>query len=234
MRSPVRRRPWIIDAHLAASFALLLGPAACTDDGPTALPGDETATSSDDPTSAPSGSSGSESDGSSGAPASVVLEGALHKGPFVLGSSVSVAPIDAAGNPSGAVYSTSTHNDLGEFSIELGTLDDVSLEGTGFYYNEVVGELSSAPLTLRGFYQLDPGEPALARLNVLTHLGYQRVRSTLAVAPSLVDAVTTAEAEVRAALGVGPAAYDPGLGTTLDLLDGDAENSAYLLSLIHI
>jgi cysteine-rich repeat protein len=216
-----------MNAHVAATLPWLLGLAACAGDGPTAL-------ADDDATSAPSDSSGPESDDSSGESAGVVLEGALHKGPFVLGSSVSVSPIDAAGNPTGAVYSTATHNDLGEFSIELGAIENVALEGTGFYYNEVVGELSSAPLTLRGFYQLEQGEPASARLNVLTHLGYQRVRSTLAAAPSLVDAVSAAEAEVRAALGVGPAGYDPGLGTTLDLLDGDGEPNAYLFAITSV
>lgn len=209
-------------------FPWLFGLAGCADDAHT----DATATS--DATSASSDGSGPEADDSSGDSVGVVLEGALQKGPFVLGSSVSVSPIDAGGNPSGEVYSTATHNDLGEFSIALGAIESVALEGTGFYYNEVVGELSSAPLTLRGFYQHDQGGPAVARLNVLTHLGHQRVRSTLDAAPSLVDAVIAAEAEVRAALGVGPAGYDPGLGTTLDLLDGDGEPNAYLFAITSV
>ena len=55
------------------------------------------------------GDSDSDSDGFE-----VRLEGAVAKGPFVVGSLVVVALIDAEGNPTGAAFMTHTINDLGE------------------------------------------------------------------------------------------------------------------------
>ena len=47
----------------------------------------------------------------------VMLDGGVQKGPFVLGTSVSVSLLDAVGNPTGDVFNTMTDNDLGEFSV---------------------------------------------------------------------------------------------------------------------
>ncbi len=83
--------------------------------------------------------------GCGGSSGSVALSGAVEKGPYVLGSSISVFPIDANGNPSGQVFKTQTTTDLGEFSLSFDYTGLVAIEGNGFYYNEVSGALSHGP-----------------------------------------------------------------------------------------
>lgn len=97
---------------------------------------------------------GGTSDGSSDATQKTLLLGAFQKGPFVLGSSVLLSPVNARGVSSGAVYSTQTTNNLGDFEFELEYSGPVSIEGTGFYYNEVSGTLSAAQLTLRAMVEV--------------------------------------------------------------------------------
>jgi len=100
----------------------------------------------------------------------VQLSGAIQKGPFVLGSTVNVSPLDSQGNPTGQLYSTKTTSDLGEFSVEFNATGLVSLEGNGFYYNEATGALSMAPITLRAFYDIQGGGAQRAYINMVTHL----------------------------------------------------------------
>jgi len=72
---------------------------------------------------------------------------------------------------------------LGEFAVSLGTAEvsAVSLEGNGFYYNEVTGQLSTSDITLRAFYELTGGdgpddEIEQVYLNAITHMSFLRVR----------------------------------------------------------
>ncbi|MFH0903390.1 MAG: hypothetical protein V2A73_22405 [Pseudomonadota bacterium] len=84
----------------------------------------------------------------------VALSGAVEKGPFVLGSSIAVSPVDKTGTPSGQVFNTSTIDNLGRFNVTIQATGSVSLEGSGFYYNEVTSALSVAPIVLRAYASL--------------------------------------------------------------------------------
>lgn len=163
-------------------------------------------------------------------PVSVALEGAVAKGPFVLGSTISVSPIDDMGSPTGEVFNTQTVDDLGRFEVTFEAAGFVALEGVGFYYNEVAGQLSDAPLTLRAFYEIDgPGQQS-AYVNVITHLAYGRVKELVGQGTSFDDAIVQAEQELVAALTVGPDGFAPGKsGVQMNLLGGDDEANAYLL-----
>jgi len=46
-----------------------------------------------------------------------ILRGAIQKGPFVLGSSVTLAAIDSNGASTGQIFSTQTTTDLGDFGV---------------------------------------------------------------------------------------------------------------------
>jgi hypothetical protein len=161
----------------------------------------------------------------------VNLRGGVQKGPFILGSSVAISPIDALGNPSGAVFSTATINDVGDFSVDFNYLGPVSLEARGYYYNEILGGLSGAPLTLRAFYVVSGGGAQAAYVNLITHLTYGRVRQLVIDGTALDAATTQAESELRAELGVGPAGFTPeASGIYLNELGGDNDSNAYLLA----
>lgn len=96
-----------------------------------------------------------EKDSDDGATAAVTLSGGVDKGPFVLGSSVSVAILEQ-GKPTGAVFRTQTDSELGEFSVEVTAAAGSSalIEAVGFYYDELSGGVSGANLTLRAVYVL--------------------------------------------------------------------------------
>lgn len=212
---------------LAAALAV-----ACPADPDAVSPGttgaETDATTSDDGLT----TSDDTADGSSGDDTNAVaLRGAVQKGPFILGSTVSIAAIDAAGNPTGEAFSTQTTNDRGEFAVDFDIAGSVALEGNGFYYNEATGTLSTAPLTLRAVYVIEePGEQS-ATINLFTHLAFNRIEQLLADGASYADAVSQAEHELVVAIDVGYAGFEPMLGgVDLDLAGGDTDENAYLLA----
>ncbi len=168
-----------------------------------------------------------------GGPVPVKLSGAVQKGPFVLGSTVNVSTVDAAGNPTGQVFPTQTSDDLGDFSLNITYQGNVSLDGTGFYYNEATGKLSGANLTLRAFYDVTASGTQSAYINIVTHLTNQRIRTLLAASPppTLADAVAQAETELRTALTIGGVGFDPmAAGIDMNVAGGDNDANAYLFA----
>lgn len=162
---------------------------------------------------------------------SVTLTGAVQKGPFVLGSTVNVSPLDAKGSPSGQVFNTKTISDLGEFKVDFMASGLVSLEGSGFYYNEISGGLSAANLTLRALYQIKASGTQNAYINLVTHLTYDRVKNLVGAGTAFATATEQAEQELRTALGIGDAAFTPGkTGIELNILGGDTDANAYLFA----
>lgn len=178
---------------------------------------------STDTTTSGADSTGTEGDG-------VSLIGGVEKGPFLLGTSVSVYPLDGEGQPTGQVFQTQTTDDLGQFAVDLPAAGPVALEATGFYYNEVSGTLSTGGLTLRAFALLEPGE-ASTFLNVITHLVAARVEQLISAAVAPPDAIVQAESELHTALGIGLPDFDPGAaGGEMTILGGDSPANAYLLA----
>lgn len=162
---------------------------------------------------------------------SVTLAGAVQKGPFVLGSTVNVSPLDARGNPLGQVFNTKTTSDLGEFQVDFVAMGPVSLEGSGFYYNEVSGGLSTASIVLRAYYEITSGGQQEAYINLVTHLTYDRIKRLLADGATFAAATQQAEDELRTALGVGGAAFLPGkAGISMNILGGDTDANNYLFA----
>jgi hypothetical protein len=163
----------------------------------------------------------------------VHLDGAVQKGPFVLGSSISISTVDRTANPTGQVFLTQTTDDLGDFDISIAGQGFVAIEGNGFYYNEVTGKLSSAQLTLRALYDVGGAPTQNVYVNMITHLTYDRVKQLTAADPSLTldSAEAQAETELRTGLGIGGAAFDPhASGVQMNIVGGDDDANAYLFA----
>src|SRR5262249_17010901 len=136
--------------------------------------------------------------------------------------------LHADGTPTGQVFTTETTSDAGDFEIDLPGHRFVSLEGTGFYFDEVTGSLSGASITLRSL-----GDPAGNQLyiNPITHLVHARVLALVKGGATATSAEQQAESELRVALTIGPDGFDPhasAVDTTL--LQGDDDASAYLFA----
>ncbi len=166
-------------------------------------------------------------------PVPVQLAGAVQKGPFVLGSTIQLSTVDAAGNPTGQVFPTQTADDLGDFTLNFTYQGNASIEGDGFYWNEATGQLSNASLTLRAFYDVTTSGSQSAYVNIVTHLTHERIKTLLAASPppALSDAVTQAETELRAALGIGGPNFNPmASGIEMNVAGGDNDANAYLFA----
>jgi ELWxxDGT repeat protein/cysteine-rich repeat protein len=209
--------------HGALALVLVSG---CAGDDTARLGGSETG----DPTSGGSLPGGDESTTSTASRADTRLVGGVEKGPFVVGSSIEVAELDDDGNPTGLVFETQTNNDRGEFelTVEVGSPGLVALEGVGFHFDEVQGSLSLAPITLRALADISSAGTQQAYLNLVTHLTHRRVGALYGAGETLPDAIDQAETELRAALGIGATAFDPGVpGLAMTLLGGDTDANAY-------
>jgi hypothetical protein len=159
-----------------------------------------------------------------------VLHGAVQKGPFVIGSTVQVQLLDDGLIPTGTMLSTTTRDDVGEFDLTFRTQQPISLEGTGYYYNEISGELSTSTLTLRALFVPTAGEQAVY-VNAVTHLTTERIRALVTGGTAFADAVTQAEAELVSELAITYPGFTPRApGAKVCLTQGDDEQSAYLLA----
>lgn len=160
------------------------------------------------------------------------LRGAAEKGPLVVGSSVQAAALDAAGNPTGEIFTTTTIDDLGTFVLTVPAGVALRLEATGGYYNEVTGRLSGSSLTLRAFLPASAVASGTAYVNVVTHLSAPRTERLVAEGASFADAVAQAEAELRAALEIVPDTLVlSATGSEMSLAGGDTLSNAYLFAL---
>ena len=175
---------------------------------------------------------GDDGGGDDGGAVEVSLTGAVEKGPFIVGTTVEVSPVDSEGNPTGLVFSTTLTNDLGNFDLEVAFRGPALLEGDGFYFNEALGRLSTARLTLHAFCEVGASGTQAAHINLVTHLTNERIKELMGDGMDLPTAAAQAETELLAALGVGPAGIDPGKpGIDMHLLGGDDVGNAYLMAL---
>lgn len=163
------------------------------------------------------------------------LRGAVQKGPFVVGSTVQVSLLTEEFQPTGTVFPTETTNDLGEFSIDLQNSGRFQLEATGFYYNEITGALSGAPLTLRALFQPSGSATQVAYVNLITHLTKARAQVLIIAGTTFELATQQAERELRIALAITPPQFDPGRpAIASNISGGDDDANAYLLAVSSI
>ena len=111
-----------------------------------------------------------------GSSESVVVSGAVQKGPFILGAQVQLNLLDSVGNPTGTVFNTTTTTNKGEFSVSVNP-SVVDLVTDGFYYNETTWKLSAASISMRALVEVTAGGPQQAYVNALTHLAHRQVFS---------------------------------------------------------
>lgn len=197
-------------AHLCTfslTLALLLGPAAC------------------------GGGSKAEDvapDANVPPPATVALTGATQKGPFVLGSSITVSLLSAAGAATGTTYETQSTSGLGDFDLMLPADSWVSLEGSGLYFNELRGDLSEAPIVLRAHHFVSATATDAANINLITHLSYPRVHTLVDSGMDIANAMAQAESELFATMNL-PHPSPTVAGVELNIVGGDTPANSYLL-----
>lgn len=162
---------------------------------------------------------------------STQLRGAVQKGPFVIGSSITLSVLDAGLNPTGLVFNTQTINDRGEFEVTFDAAGPISLQGDGFHYNEVLGQLSSAAIALRAFYVPNGATLQQVYVNMVTHLTTERIKALVSSGTAFSLAVAQSESELHRELSLTGENYAPSVpGTSMNLAGEDNPDNAYLLA----
>ena len=131
------------------------------------------------------------------------FSGKVQKGPFVTGTTITVNELNESLGQTGKSFTTSITSDDGSFSLSNIEMESnlALLSGNGFYYNEVLGQLSSAQITLQALADLTDEETV--NINVLTHITKARIETLVAGGMSFADAKQKAEGEFQDFLGVG-------------------------------
>lgn len=124
------------------------------------------------------------------------LTGYIQKGPFISGSSITIQELDTQLQPTGVSYQVTTASDFGDYHLGQAIQSDyVEVIADGYYFNEVSGELSAAPLTLRAIAEVTTN--GIVNVNLLTTLAAPRIRHIVNVDDtSFKDAKHIAEQEV--------------------------------------
>lgn len=137
------------------------------------------------------------------------IQGVIQKGPFVQGSEVRIQILDERFLASGIVYFSETQDDFGSFEIEINTDKAyIDIATTGFYFNEITGELSGAPISLKLLSTSKNKEKI--NLNILTTLEFDRIEYLIKnQGLSFDEARTQAEKEILSIFKID-----------LDLLEG--------------
>ena len=136
-------------------------------------------------------------------PTNFNVGGKVEKGPFVRGTAIQMQPLDADLDETGESFtSTITDNeDTFTFGSKLLKSPYVKLSASGYYFNEVTGELSKGTLALNAVANLQ--NAADVNLNILSHLKYQRVMDLVAKdGKSFKEANNQAQEEVLKTFGL--------------------------------
>ncbi|MBM0107378.1 Ig-like domain-containing protein [Steroidobacter sp. S1-65] len=177
------------------------------------------------------GGGGGDSSGTTPPPQGATFRatgGVAEKGPLIRGSTVTAQELDAALSPTGRQFSYQVTTDLGTFE-PTSTFNSqyIGVNATGYYFDEVLGAVSSGTVTLNSYNDLSTN--GQLNVNILTTLAYQRIRHLVVNSNlSFAAARTQAENEVLAALNIPAGNY--GMFSTFDLA-GDSDGDHLLAAI---
>lgn len=136
-------------------------------------------------------------------PTNFNVGGKVEKGPFVRGTAIQMQPLDADLDETGESFTSTITDNEGTFTFGSKLLKSpyVKLSASGYYFNEVTGELSKGTLALNAVANLQ--NAADVNLNILSHLKYQRVMDLVAKdGKSFKEANNQAQEEVLKSFGL--------------------------------
>jgi len=124
------------------------------------------------------------------------LSGFVQKGPFIIGSSITISELNAELDPTGRVFTTQIHDNAGTFKIGGVGLESnyILLQADGYYFNERTGELSEAQLTLNSL--IDVTQLETSNINILSHLEKERLEYLVRTGSSFSGAKAKAQEDV--------------------------------------
>jgi hypothetical protein len=158
---------------------------------------------------------------------SEIINGAVQKGPFIAGTSITYFALDDAFVQTGRAFSTQIQNYLGIFQIPSGiSLNSqyLLLSANGFYFNEVKGGMSESSINL--FAVSDVSDRATVNINLLTSLAKERILYLVGKKMPFSQAVEQAKTEVLNVFHLTKA--DIADFQSLDITQGGDDNAILL------
>lgn len=131
-----------------------------------------------------------------------MVTGQVQKGPFVNGTSITMSELNTSLSQTGNVFTTQITNNKGSFQIDNISLTSsyVEFSASGYYYDEVKGEISSSPLNLLALS--DIRDISTVNVNLLTHLEKQRVEYLMKQNKTFPEAKKAAQGEILGIFGI--------------------------------
>ncbi|MBW3545986.1 MAG: hypothetical protein KY428_10380, partial [Bacteroidetes bacterium] len=154
------------------------------------------------------------------------IEGFVQKGPFINGTSITISELNQKLMPTGRSFNTQIVDNKGSFQLNNVSLSSqfVELKADGFYFNEVSGNSSAAPLTLYALSDLS--DKSSINVNVLSYLEKARVEYLIANGSKFPDAKKQAQREILAVFNIQK--EDISQSETLDISQTGDDNAILL------
>lgn len=152
-----------------------------------------------------------------------LVSGVAQKGQLAKGSQVTAFALDENLIATGESFPANISDALGSFSVSgKTTAPYLELRAEGYYFNEVSGSVTDAPIYLEAIV---PSSETDANLNLFTTLTKGRIKTIIASGKKYDDAKKQAQEELAKALGLGIN------GTDFEDLDitKNSDNNALLL-----
>jgi len=129
------------------------------------------------------------------------VTGCVQKGPFVNGTSILMVELTSSLQQTGKNFTTQIMNNAGYFEIENVGLESsfVEFSASGYYFDEIKGELSISPLDLSALSDIT--DISTVNVNLLTHLEKQRVGYLVGQGLTFTEAKTSAQQEILSIFG---------------------------------
>ena len=156
------------------------------------------------------------------------LTGLVQKGPYIIGTSISMYELDQKLGQTGNIFATQMSDNSGTFEINNVRLTSNYVEflAGGYYFNEVEGDISTAPLNLSAIS--DISNISSINVNILTHLEKLRVEYLVKHDKTFSEAKKIAQSEILAIFGFKSTGIDN--SETFDI-SVDNESNAILLAI---
>jgi len=123
------------------------------------------------------------------------VNGYVQKGPFIQGTVITVYELDSNLLQTGKAFIGTIDDNTGTFKVRGNVVSPyVELSAVGYYFNEVSGSLSTAPLTLQALSDLT--DNSSVNVNLMTHLEKKRVEYLIDAGSTFAAAKTQAQTEI--------------------------------------
>lgn len=159
-------------------------------------------------------------------PLKLTIVGESQKGPFLVGSSVTVQEIDSTSFvQTGKSFKGKVVNEKGGFFVENVKVSSpyALLEVEGYFRNEVTGEKSQNTINMVAICNMT--DRSQVNINLLTHLEFERVQTLLAQGMTIAEAKRKAHEEIFSVF-FGSSNYE--MPEDLDIFGGSDSDGALL------